>query len=191
MYTAGEGWGGEGLEGEVAEDIFKGAKFFRFPPLIQKKKWQSPTRLVLMRKVKYGQYDEMVQRFFKGRKQKQKVRNKSWLCSTRKLHAGVMWQLIDSIVKRNYRSLDRLNLGPKCRLAKNKPKWKEDNQRKSQQKGRWKAIIQLVLKDTEWPDPFRHKKKRGLQVGLPLKKGPHTLHSENTNIDLSKRGDGS
>ena len=38
MYTAGEGWGGEGLEGEVAEDIFKGAKFFRFPPLIQKKK---------------------------------------------------------------------------------------------------------------------------------------------------------
>ena len=52
------------------------------------------TRLVLMRKVKYGQYDEMVQRFFKGRKQKQKVRNKSWLCPTRKLHAGAMWQII-------------------------------------------------------------------------------------------------
>ena len=144
-----------------------------------------------MRKVKYGQYDEMVQRFFKGRKQKQKGRNKSWLCSTRKLPAGVMWQLIDSIVKRNYRSLDRLNLGSTCRLAKNKPKWKEDKQRKSQQKGRWKAIIQLVLKDTEWPDPFRHKKKRGLQVGLPLKKGPYTLHSENTNNDLSKKGVGS
>ena len=89
MYTAGEG----GRGGEVAEDIFKGAKFFRIPPLIQKKKWQLPTRLVLMRKVKYGQYDEMVQRFFKGRKQKQKVRNKSWLCLTRKLHAGAMWQL--------------------------------------------------------------------------------------------------
>ena len=53
------------------------------------------TRLVLMRKVKYGQYDEMVQRFFKGRKQKQKVRNESWLCPTRKLHAGAMWQIID------------------------------------------------------------------------------------------------
>ena len=129
MYTAREGWGGGGLrlglEGEVAKDVFKGAKFFRFLPLIQKKIWQSPTRLVLMKKVKYGQYDEMVQRFFKGRKQKQKVTNKSWLCFTRKLHAGVMWQLIDSIVKRNYRSLDRLNLGPTCRLAKNKPKLRE------------------------------------------------------------------
>ena len=55
----------------------------------------TPTRLVLMTKVNYGQYDEMVQRFFKGKKQKQKVRNKSWLCPTRKLHAGAMWQIID------------------------------------------------------------------------------------------------
>ena len=43
MYTAREGLGGgggswrEGLEGEVAKDVFKGAKFFRFPSLIQKK----------------------------------------------------------------------------------------------------------------------------------------------------------
>ena len=55
----------------------------------------TPTGLVLMTKVNYGQYDEMVQRFFKGKKQKQKVRNKSWLCPTRKLHAGAMWQIID------------------------------------------------------------------------------------------------
>ena len=61
MYTTGAGRG----RGKVAEDIFKGAKFFRIPPLDQKKKWQPPTRLVLMRKVKYGQYDEMVQRFLK------------------------------------------------------------------------------------------------------------------------------
>ena len=88
-------------------------------------------------------------------------------------------------------SLDRLNLGPTCRLAKNTPKWKEDKQRKSQQKSRRKAIIQLVLKDAEWPDHLRHKKKRELQVSLPLKKGPHTLDSENTNTDLSKKGDGS
>ena len=98
MYTTGAGRG----RGNVAEDIFKGAKFFRIPPLDQKKKWQPPTRLVLMTKVKYGQYDEMVQRFFKGRKQKQKVRNKSWLCPTRKLHAGAMWQIIDWIIKSNY-----------------------------------------------------------------------------------------
>ena len=42
MYTAREGLGGGGglrlgLEGEVAKDVFKGAKFFRFLPLIQKK----------------------------------------------------------------------------------------------------------------------------------------------------------
>ena len=36
MYTAGEGW-----EGEVAEDIFKGEKFFRFP-LLSKRKSDNP-----------------------------------------------------------------------------------------------------------------------------------------------------
>ena len=41
------------------------------------------------------------------------------------------------------------------------------------------------------PDHFRHKKKRELQVGLPVNKGPHTLHSENTNTDLFKKGVGS
>ena len=48
-----------------------------------------------------------------------------------------------------------------------------------------------MLKDAEWSDHLRHKKKRELQVSLPLKKGPHTLDSENTNTDLSKKGDGS
>ena len=71
------------------------------------------------------------------------------------------------------------------------PSEKKTSKEKASKKAVGKAIIQLVLKDTEWPDHLRHKKKRGLQVGLPLKKGPHTLHSENTNIDLSKRGDGS
>ena len=48
-----------------------------------------------MGKVKYVQYDEMVHRFFKARKQEQKLRNNSWLCPTRKLHAGATWQIID------------------------------------------------------------------------------------------------
>ena len=38
ILQALQGGGG----GKVAEDIFKGAKFFRIPPLIQKEKWQPP-----------------------------------------------------------------------------------------------------------------------------------------------------
>ena len=40
----------------------------------------------------------------------------------------------EPILLRFESSLDRLNLRP--RLEKNKPRWKEDEQRKSQQKGR-------------------------------------------------------
>ena len=43
MYTSGEGWGGRvGGGGEVAEDIFKGEKFFRFPLLSKRKSDNSP-----------------------------------------------------------------------------------------------------------------------------------------------------
>ena len=38
--------------------------------------------------------------------------------------------------------------------------------------------IKLVLKDIEWPDQLSiYEKNRELQVSLPLKKGPRTLHS--------------
>ena len=83
-------------------------------------------------------------------------------------------------------SLDRLNLGPTCRLVKNKPKWKEDKQRKSQQKGRWKAIIQLVLKDTEWPDHFRHKKKGNCKSAYLWRK-VHILYIQKIQIPISPK----
>ena len=65
MYTAGG-----------TEDIFQRGKSFSYPPpppprhteffdilhLAQKKKLQPPPPPVLMMKVKYGHYDEMVQR---------------------------------------------------------------------------------------------------------------------------------
>ena len=48
---------------------------------------------------------------------------------------------------------------------------KRKQTKKSQQKGRWKAI-QLVLKGIEWPDQLSMKlrKTRELQVNLPLRK---------------------
>ena len=66
-------------------------------------------------------------------------------------------------------SLDGLNLEP--RLAKNKPKWKETNKKptKRQMKSYTTGANRYWM---AWP--FKHKKKRELQVSLPLKKGLDT-----------------
>ena len=84
-------------------------------------------------------------------------------------------------------SLDRLNLGPTWRLAKNKPKWKEDRQRKSQQKGRWKAIIQPVLKDTEWPNHFLGTKRKGNCKSAYLWRKVHILYIQKIQILISQK----
>ena len=132
----------------------------------------------------------MVQRYLKGRKQTGYQRLQEIKADCAPLRNWIAYRgHVEAYRFNNKRqlSLDRLNLEPTYRLAKNKPKWKEDKQRKSQQKGRWKAIIQLVVKDTEWPNHFLGTKRKGNCKSAYLWRKVHILYIQKIQILISQK----
>ena len=153
----------------VGEDIFKVVFFLIAPHVIGiflANNPLPPPHPVLMKKSKYGPYDEKLQRFKLRTKGDQSFTDFCIACVKERLlkppalifDTGAMWP---------HKFNNKMQSSLQAHASE-----KTEQTKKSQQKGRWKAIqLVLKLKGIEWLDQLNMKRKtRELQVNLPLRK---------------------